>query len=35
MRQFAAIRTCTPCWIWCGFPAADGATSKSKIRRGM
>ena len=35
MRQFAAIGTCTPCWTWCGFPAADGATSKSKIRRGM
>ena len=35
MRQFADFGTCMPCVTWCGFPAADGATSKSKIRRGM
>ena len=32
--QFADIGTWTPCFTWCGLPL-DGATSKSKIRRGM
>ena len=32
--QFAVIGTLTSCDTWCGLPL-DGATSKSKIRRGM
>jgi len=34
-RQFAALGTCMPCLTWWGLPLADGAMSKSKIRRGM